>query len=68
MAAYLAGYALALALNWRGHHETAAALLLVTGLFNITAVSFTVGFRTGTAVNVAAVAMGAVVVTDVKSR
>lgn len=68
LAAYLAGYALALALNWRGHHETAVALLLVTGLFNIAAVSFTVGFRTGSAVNVAAVAMGAVVVTDVKSR
>ena len=65
---YLAGYALTLAVNSRGHHETAAALLLGTGLFNIAVVSFTVGFRTGPAVFVAAVAMGAVYVTDVKSR
>ncbi|MEX1038832.1 MAG: adenylate/guanylate cyclase domain-containing protein [Acidimicrobiia bacterium] len=65
---YLAGYALTLALNWRGHHEIAAALLLVTGLFNIAAVSFTVGFRTGPAVFLVAAAMGAVFVTDVRSR
>jgi len=68
LAIYLAGYALTLVLNWRGHHEAAAALLLGTGLLNITAVGFTVGFRTGPAVFVAAVAVGAVVVTDMKSR
>jgi adenylate cyclase len=68
LAIYLAGYALTLVLNWRGHHEAAAALLLGTGLLNITAVGFTVGFRTGPAVFVTAVAIGAVVVTDVKSR
>ncbi|HVR78793.1 MAG TPA: adenylate/guanylate cyclase domain-containing protein [Acidimicrobiia bacterium] len=68
LVAYLSGYALTLALNWRGHHETAAALLLFTGLFNIAAVSFTVGFRTGPAVFVVAVAIGAVFVTDAKSR
>lgn len=64
---YLAGYVLTLALNWRGRHETAAGLLLVTGLLNIAAVSLTVGFRTGPAVFLTAVAMGAVFVTDVKS-
>jgi adenylate cyclase len=65
---YLVGYSLTLTLNSRRHHESAAALVLVTGLFNIAAVSFTVGFRTGSAVFVVAVAMGAVFVTDVKSR
>lgn len=65
---YLAGYALTLVLNWRGLHEAAVALLLGTGLFNITAVSFTVGFRTGPAVFVTAVAIGAVIVTDLRSR
>jgi len=65
---YIAGYALTLALNWRGRHEMAAALLLFTGLFNIAAVTFTVGFRTGPAVFVAAVAIGAVFVTDAKSH
>jgi adenylate cyclase len=68
LAIYLAGYALTLFLNWRGHHEAAAALLLGTGLLNITAVAFTVGFRTGPAVFVTAVAIGAVVVTDMESR
>ena len=65
---YLAGYALTLVLNWRGLHEAAVALLLGTGLFNITAVSFTVGFRTGPAVFVTAVAIGAVIVTELRSR
>ena len=65
---YLAGYLLTLLLNWRGHHEPAAALLLGTGLLNIAAVSLTVGFRSGPTVFVTAVAIGAVLVTDVKSR
>ena len=65
---YLAGYLLTLSLNSRGHHESAAALLLGTGLLNIAAVSWTVGFRTGPTVFVTAVAIGAVLVTDVKSR
>jgi adenylate cyclase len=68
LTAYLAGYLLTLLLNSRGHHESAAALLLGTGLLNIAAVSWTVGFRTGPAVFVTAVAIGAVLVTDVKSR
>ena len=65
---YLAGYMLTLLLNWRGHHEPAAALPLGTGLLNIAAVSLTVGFRSGPTVFVTAVAIGAVLVTDVKSR
>lgn len=68
LALYLAGYALTLVLNWRGNHEAAVGLLLGTGLLNITAVAFTVGFGTGPAVFVTAVAIGAVVVTDMKSR
>lgn len=39
-------------------------MLLGTGLLNIAAVNFTVGFRTGTAVFLVAVAVGAVLVTD----
>src|SRR5688572_10394390 len=65
---YLAGYLLTLLLNWRGQHESAAALLLGTGLLNIAAVSLTVGFRTGPTVFVTAVAIGAVLVIDMKSR
>ena len=65
---YLAGYALTLALNRRGHHVAAVALLLATGLLNIAAVSLTVGFHTGPAVFLALVAMGAAFVTDVTSR
>ena len=65
---FLAGYALTFALNGRGHHDIAATLLLFTGLFNIAAVSFIVGFRTGPAVFLAAAAMGAVFVTDARSR
>jgi adenylate cyclase len=42
--------------------------LLISGGLNITAVAFTVRFRTGPAVFVTAVAIGAVVVTDVESR
>jgi len=68
LSVYLAGYLLTLLLNWRGHHEPAAALLLGTGLLNIAAVSLTVGFRSGPTVFVTAVAIGAVLVTDVKSR
>ncbi|MEX0620614.1 MAG: adenylate/guanylate cyclase domain-containing protein [Solirubrobacterales bacterium] len=68
LVAYLASYALTLNLNWRGHHVAAVALLLATGLLNIAAVSLTVGFSTGPSVFLAAVAMGAVFVTDVTSR
>lgn len=66
--AYLAGYTLTLALNWRGHHVAAVALLLATGLLNTAAVSLTVGFGTGPAVFLTAVAIGAVVVTDATSH
>jgi class 3 adenylate cyclase len=65
---FLAGYALTLVLNRRGHHEGAAVLVLVTGLANLVAVSFTVGFESGPAVFLVTVAAGAVLVTSVKSR
>ncbi len=63
---YLVGYGLVPVLNRRGRREAAAGLLLGTGLLNIAAVNFTVGFRTGTAVFLVAVAVGAVLVTDVR--
>jgi adenylate cyclase len=66
LALYLVGYALVLVLNRGGSHEGAAALLLGTGLLNVTAVNFTVGFRTGTAVFLVVVAIGAVLVTDAR--
>ena len=68
LVAYLAGYAMALVLNRRGSHDAAAALVLFTGLINIVAVNFTVGFGTGTAVFLTAVAIGAVFITDEESR
>ena len=64
LALYLVGYALVLVLNRGGSHEGAAALLPGTGLLNVTAVNFTVGFRTGTAVFLVVIAIGAVLVTD----
>ncbi len=64
LALYLVGYASVLLLNRVGNHEGAAALLLGTGLLNVTAVNFTVGFRTGTAVFLVVIAIGAVLVTD----
>lgn len=67
LALYLLGYGLVLVLNRGGNTEGAAALLLGTGLVNIAAVNFTVGFRTGTAVFLVAVAVGAVLVTDARS-
>lgn len=64
LSVYLAGYGFVPVLNRRGNREGAAGLLLGTGLLNIAAVNFTVGFRTGTAVFLVAVAVGAVLVTD----
>ena len=66
LALYLVGYALVLVLNRGGSHEGASALLLGTGLLNVTAVNFTVGFRTGTAVFLVVIAIGAVLVTDAR--
>lgn len=66
LAVYLAGYGLVPVLNQRGRREGAAGLLLGTGLLNIAAVNFTVGFTTGTSVFLVAVAVGAVLVTDGK--
>ncbi len=68
LAVYLAGYGFVPVLNQAGHRERAAGLLLGTGILNIAAVNFTVGFGTGTAVFLVAVAVGAVLVTDVGGR
>jgi class 3 adenylate cyclase len=67
LALYLLGYGLVPVLNRGGNTEGAAGLLLGTGLVNIAAVNFTVGFRTGTAVFLVAAAVGAVLVTDASS-
>ena len=61
---YLTGYGLVPVLNRSGKTEGAAALLIGVALVNIAAVNFTVGFRTGTAVFLLAVAVAAVLVTD----
>lgn len=67
LALYLLGYGLVPVLNRGGNTEAAAALLLGTALVNIAAVNFTVGFSTGTAVFLMAVAVAAVLVTDERS-
>ena len=66
LALYLALYAVVPVLNRRGHHDGAAAVLLAAGLLNVVAVNLTVGFRTGTAVFLVAVAIGAVIGTDAR--
>lgn len=67
LALYLLGYGLVPVLNRGGSTEAAAALLLGTAVVNIAAVNFTVGFSTGTAVFLMAVAVAAVLVTEERS-
>ena len=67
LVAYLLGYGFVPFMNREGRTDGAAALLLGMALATIASVNFTVGFKTGTAVFLVAVAVGSVLVTDATS-